>query len=247
MADWFKLQENWFVEPRLQWAIREQQSVVTVWLWCLTECCRIGSDTIGLHQEDFEMIGIQQLLNLSPGVFVSGINLLEKIKYVEADRTKNSLKVVKWTEFQSEYLSRKNRGDFQVKPKKRTKTPKVSVNIGDSPTEESRVEEIREEKKEEALSVPINLSSHSEFQIVWKRWMEFRMTKKKSNNFNALFQSQLDLMSDWGADGAIQSMKSSMANDYQGIFDPKNKGFKPNSKPSSKPMSRAQIEAQYGK
>lgn len=144
MADWFKLHENWFVEPRLQWAITQDRNVISVWLWCLTECCRIRSDTIGLHREDFEMIGIQQLLNISPGVFVQNIALLEKIKYITTNKDDNSLKVLKWNDFQSNYLVRKNKGDYDKSGDSRI----VSDSIGDSRIDKRRVDKKREEEGE---------------------------------------------------------------------------------------------------
>ncbi len=140
MADWFKLHENWFHEPRFQWAIKEQATVLHVWLWALTECCRTKSDTIGLHSEDYEMIGIQQLLNISPGLFNQGLNLLEKIKYLELNNNDKTIKVLQWNNFQNEYLSRRERGDY-------SKSPQLSATLRNYPPEERRGEENRRDKK----------------------------------------------------------------------------------------------------
>lgn len=139
MADWFKLHENWFTEPRLQWAIKDQPNVVQTWLWCLTECCRTKSDTIGLHSEDYEMLGIQQLLNISPGIFNSALKLLAKIKYIEIDEAAKTIKVLKWNDFQSDYLRKKDHRD----------SPTKSDIVRQSPTSSDGVvlEEKREDKK----------------------------------------------------------------------------------------------------
>lgn len=158
MADWFKLHENWFHEPRLQWAIKEHPQVIACWLWVLTECCRTKSDTVGLHSEDYELLGIQQLLNMSPGIFTGCLKALQKIKYVDIDEGLKTIKVLRWNDFQSDYLTKKSR----------TKLDKV----GQCPTKCDSVR-LEERRVEEKIKIEPNLLKKEKFQgqcLLSRRW-----------------------------------------------------------------------------
>lgn len=97
-------------------------------------------------------------------------------------------------------------------------------------------EEVEEKKKEESLSVVIPKSlSTADFTVLWNEWVSFRMTLKKSKNWNAFFTKQLAELEKWGLQAATESIKQSLLNEYQGLFFPKNMKIKDYS--ISKPAS----------
>lgn len=129
--------------------------------------------------------------------------------------------------------------------KKHNLLDRVSVRVCNTLKEKDKEKEKEKEKdkewtkqnKDEVIVIPQKLLSHSEFSAVWNRWMDFRRSKKACKNFDALWRNQLDLMAEWGADAAIQSMKNSMANDWQGLFAPKQLIAQKTSKTKVAPIS----------
>lgn len=62
---------------------------------------------------------------------------------------------------------------------------------------------------------------------VWREWVAYRITRAKVKDPVAMFKRQAEMLNQWGPDGAIASMRQSMANGWQGLFEPKT-----NSRPS---------------
>lgn len=81
--------------------------------------------------------------------------------------------------------------------------------------------EAEAEADKEEFTIPEKMLSNLQFNETWIKWMEYRKKKKACKDWGALWRNQLALMVEWGADWSIQSMKNSMANDWQGIFPPK--------------------------
>ena len=145
MANWFKFSENDIDEPRLQYAIGELPEVLNVWLLILSECCRHRSGDVKWSNNQFELLGYSRRLNVTVPKINEAIRLLDSIGYVS--RQDGCLKVLKWSEKQGEYLTRKERGDYRKQADTKRNSPIVSDSTGDSPTEERRGEEIRVEDK----------------------------------------------------------------------------------------------------
>lgn len=76
----------------------------------------------------------------------------------------------------------------------------------------------RQESKMEMF--PLNLQSKT-FRESWEQWKAFRKSKGKPISELAA-KKQLDLCSSLGEQKAIEMINSSIANDYQGLFAPKN-------------------------
>jgi hypothetical protein len=70
------------------------------------------------------------------------------------------------------------------------------------------------------LTMPENLST-PDFRDRWRQWVEFRMKKKRPSDPSAMFRSQVEKLSEWGLDGAIEAIRASIMNDWQGLFPPK--------------------------
>lgn len=60
-----------------------------------------------------------------------------------------------------------------------------------------------------------------EFLSVWSQWMEWRRGKKSCKDFDTLFSRQLEWLAEFGPAVAVEIMKTSMRNDWQGLFAPK--------------------------
>jgi len=75
------------------------------------------------------------------------------------------------------------------------------------------------------MTIPKNLN-HDLFLKTFDEWIEYRKTvlKKPLNPFT--IDRQLKKLSAWGPERAIESINNSMDNQYQGLFEPKQK-FKP--------------------
>ena len=75
-------------------------------------------------------------------------------------------------------------------------------------------------KEETMVEFPTNLKT-PEFEKAWKEYLEYR---KKGHKKSLLPTSQVALlkqMSEWGHDAAISSINQSIAQGWQGIFEPK--------------------------
>ncbi len=104
MADWFKFYENDLDETRFQYAIHQLVEVCPVWVGILSECCRHKSDTIRWGNNEIELFGFSQRLNVSVPKVNEAIKLLVDIDYIS--RGENTLKVLKWSYKQSDYCQR---------------------------------------------------------------------------------------------------------------------------------------------
>jgi len=69
--------------------------------------------------------------------------------------------------------------------------------------------------------IPTSLDSPS-FRSVWSEWVVFRKQKKACKDWDKLFEKQLQWLSQFTQEQAIESLNNSMRNDYQGLFPPKN-------------------------
>lgn len=61
-----------------------------------------------------------------------------------------------------------------------------------------------------------------EVLTVWREWVAYRLTRARSKEPEKMFRYQADMIAAWGPEGAIASMRSSIANGYQGLFPPRN-------------------------
>lgn len=210
MADWFKFYENDLDETRFQYALHQVSEVCSVWVGILSECCRHKSDTIRWGSNEIELFGFSQRLNVSVPKVNEAIKLLIDIDYIS--KGENTLKVLKWNTKQSDYCSRiKRRGPNSVRTVSEQCSPRG---------EESRVDKKKEEVQ---IKVPDKFSQNKEFLEKWHSWMEVRRAKKGCKNFPKLFQEQINWLADFSVPDAIESLSQSIRNDWQGLFEPKNK------------------------
>lgn len=144
MADWFKFYENFFDEPRFQYAVHQLPEVCAVTVLLLCEHCRHKSATISWTGDDIDLLGFSAKANVSPGKINEAVNLLQKIKYVSVSGGK--LTFLKWNDLQSNYVKRmiKKKGkDVRTVAEQCANTSRTVCG-----PEERRGEEIRSEKPE---------------------------------------------------------------------------------------------------
>ena len=142
----------------MQWAMTEHREVLDVWLWILCGCSRINSDSLGWAASDDELLGAAHTLHTSITKINECIKLLERIRYIEVQN--GQISVRKWDKLQSEYLKRKERGDY-----KNVKVyPMVSANIA-----------LEERRGDENIYKP-------NFDSIWEKYPR-RVGKKKSQRF----------------------------------------------------------------
>ena len=82
----------------------------------------------------------------------------------------------------------------------------------------TREEKRREEKKEDKPPFPPCLDC-DEFREVWTAWIAHRKEIKKPLTPTSIGQ-QLRKLSEWGLSRAIEAIRHSIANGWQGIFEP---------------------------
>lgn len=77
-------------------------------------------------------------------------------------------------------------------------------------------------KEGEGASLPALPDSLNtpEMQSAWSDWLAFRSAKKKPVTVKSAEQAMRDFLR-WGIDGAIRSIRESIRNDWQGLFEPK--------------------------
>lgn len=102
MSDYFRFYDDGLDEPRLQYAINRNPSIISVWVWVLCQCAKKKSDTID-PVCNATLLGVAHKLGIGAGVFNECLSLLEEIHYVEKD-VEGNLTVRKWNKLQSEYV-----------------------------------------------------------------------------------------------------------------------------------------------
>lgn len=80
------------------------------------------------------------------------------------------------------------------------------------------------------------------FSVAWKGWLEYRAEKKKPVSAKAA-EALLKRFEKIGADIAIAMIRQSIENDWQGIFELKEKN-KPQNKFGPQPLTRERLEQQ---
>ena len=85
---------------------------------------------------------------------------------------------------------------------------------------------------------PENLKSSDEFAEAFRKWVEFRVQKKKIvQTPEAFFGAQLKRLSSFGVAVAIESLNNSLEGEWQGLFDPRQR--KGGNHAQSKPEKQA--------
>ncbi len=104
-----------------------------------------------------------------------------------------------------------------------------SVNSGKQKLSKLAKAEVKEEadvevKAKERLLIPENLNT-APFIEKWESWMETRRAMGKApKDWTKMFQEQLVWLSKFGSATAVEILGSSIRNNYQGLFEPKNNG-----------------------
>lgn len=152
MANWFKLYETDLDETRMRYALTKVPEAWPVWTALLMECCKHRSGSLKWGTTEQELFGFSDRLKISIPKVNLAINILCEINYVRNDT--DSLKILKWSEKQGDYISRAGYWKSRRKNKKN-----VTVNHSDarcvhslhseSHIEERRGEEIRKEESKE--------------------------------------------------------------------------------------------------
>lgn len=213
MADWFKFYENDLDETRFQYAVHQLSEVCPVWVGILSECCRHKSDTIRWGNNEIELFGFSQRLNVSVPKVNEAIKLLVDIDYIS--RGENTLKVLKWNTKQSDYCSRIKRGSPNSV---RTVSEQCPLR-----GEERRVEENKHTPAELGLvcdEVPKSLNTF-EFLEVWGKWKEYRMAIKRTGKraIALTFNAQLKKLSSLPVQEAIAQINQSIEKGWTGLFE----------------------------
>lgn len=75
-------------------------------------------------------------------------------------------------------------------------------------------------KSGQLVKIPTILNIDS-FKNVWVEWIQYRRGMKKPGDWNALFQKQLQWLSQFSPQKAIEIVNQSIRNGWQGLFEPK--------------------------
>lgn len=85
----------------------------------------------------------------------------------------------------------------------------------------AKVEQIAEAVEvDESVPFPANLDTPA-FRAAWDEWTAYRRERKLSPWKPRTVKAKLAELSAWGAERAVAAIQSSIANGYQGIFEPK--------------------------
>ena len=141
MADWFKFYNDGLDEPRFQYAISENPSVVGTWLLILSEASKKRSDRVSWRDQDFELFGYARKINVSVPVLNECINILCRIGYIAKDEC--CIVIPGWASRQSDYAKGLNKGYY----KKTSKTLASNSEVSTIRREEKRVEEKRDTER----------------------------------------------------------------------------------------------------
>jgi len=72
----------------------------------------------------------------------------------------------------------------------------------------------------ELPEIPSNLNT-SDFKSTWSEWIEYRKRRAKVRDSHSLFTRQLAWLIQYGPEVAVEILKASMRNEWQGLFPPK--------------------------
>ena len=143
MANWFKIFETDLDESRMRFALSRLPEVWPVWVAILMECCKHRSDSFSWGTDSQELFGFSDRLKISIPKVNEAVKLLCEIRYTKLDEC-GTLKVLKWSEKQDDYLARKSRGYWE----NRRESKKITVNHSESHIEERRGEDKKREREE---------------------------------------------------------------------------------------------------
>jgi hypothetical protein len=73
------------------------------------------------------------------------------------------------------------------------------------------------------------------FRATWTEWQVYRKPMGGCKNWDALWGRQLDMLTQFGPDGAVRSLQQSMVSGWKGLFEPR----QPND-----PVDRKKVESQ---
>lgn len=92
--------------------------------------------------------------------------------------------------------------------------------------------EIRDRGLGKGIQIPERFAQSQQFILVWSEWVQIRKRGKKSKDFEVLFRKQLDWLSKYSVDDAIEILNKSMRNGWTGIFplNESNGNHRPNHK-----------------
>lgn len=104
-----------------------------------------------------------------------------------------------------------------------TKTS-VNVRLRSGSTEESQEESPTPRTRESAAPAPIQIPPPldvDEFRQAWRDWAAYRRENRLKTWTVMTQRTKLDQLAAIGADRAVEAIRHSIANGYQGIFEPK--------------------------
>jgi len=105
-----------------------------------------------------------------------------------------------------------------------------AVGIGFADAEgNGRIKEEEGKKKEKSAPVaqafvfPLSLNTPA-FKSAWGDWCGYRRERKLPTLKQRSVNAQLSMLAEWGHDAAIDSIRASIAQGWQGLFEPKSAG-----------------------
>ena len=154
-------------------------------------------------------------------------NGLEQAGFIVREGDK--VTVHQWDEYNSTLVANWKNGPKGGRPAK-SKTnqsgtsEKPVANQSITSQEPIREEKIREDKKTEAQASPVAFPpvlDTTEFRQAWEDWTAYRKERKIAALKPRSVSAQLAKLQMWGHAGAIESIRQSIAQNYQGLFEPK--------------------------
>ena len=97
--------------------------------------------------------------------------------------------------------------------------PNVNVNVNDNIKEKNKKE--NGDKSLFDFSLNLSFGNSEAFLDAWKRWETYRREKKLAKWTESTLVAKAKVFEQWGESKTIQSIEQSIANGWQGLFEPK--------------------------
>lgn len=157
----------------------------------------------------------------------------------------NSLQIPNWDYWLSDSAKRRTT-ESRRKKMSRNCPQNVPQKSGQKPDKKRHTGQDRTVHKENPLPpFPSNLDT-PEFRAAWSELLAYRKERKLSSYQNRTVAARLKEMSEWGHDAAIESIRQTIANSYQGVFKPKGNEQGQPAQPTGPPRAITRFEAAHG-
>lgn len=234
-TNWIKVRNNLATHPkvvRISSALSLQPLHILgalVHLWSVADAHADGEMLPGMDEKALDMLvqipGFSSEL-IKVGWLANSGDSLQLVNY----QTHNGTSAKRRAEDADRKRTQRGQDADEMRPKNKNKNKKKNIEET-PPLPPSRGEPSVESADYDPSTSPIpGALDTPAFRSAWIDWFEYRKERKLPKPKPKTIEAKLNEMIGWGADASVEQIRMSIANGWQGIFEPKKKPNAPTRK-----------------